>query len=100
MGPLPCLATKECKSAQNGQDHKFFYALAVHLMPLVYCKYHRYRTEDENKCHQAHKCQWKIGMAGKRKCIEYMVGIRPVIYAETDGAIADQESAKCERIAH
>src|SRR5436190_3749428 len=100
MRPLPCLATQERKSAQNGQDHIFLNAFPVHLMAFVYRQYHGNRTEDEDKGHQTHKGKRQVRMAGQWKCIKDMVWIGPAIYTETDSSITDQECSKGEGITH
>ena len=100
MRPFPSLASKKCKTPKYGENHIFLHLLLVHFVSCMYCKHHGYRAKDQNKGHQAHKCQGKVCMTSKGKCIEYVIWISPEILAEPDCSVRNQKGPKCECITH
>src|SRR6476469_8416096 len=54
MGPLPCLAAKECKTTQNRKKQPFLNSFTIHVMTFMNSQYHSYRTKDQNKSHETY----------------------------------------------
>src|ERR1700741_3788147 len=98
--PLPCLATKESQTSHDGPCQPFHHSIFISFMSCMYRQYHGNGTDDQNKCHDTHKCQRKVLMPGAGKSIKHHIRIGPKILAETDGAIRYQECAKRKCITH
>src|SRR5689334_23146877 len=98
--PFPRLATQKCKASDNRPRKPFHNPFPISMMTLVHGQHHRYRTHDQNKCHQTHEGKREVGLASTRKCIEYKTWARPVILAKTYCTIRDQECTESKGVTH
>src|SRR5574343_268849 len=101
MVPLPCLARQESNTTNNGPDQILDYTFFIHIVSSLYCQYHGYRTDNQDKSHNTYKHQRSIhSFRSKWKTLKHFIWVRPSIRRKTNSTIRNQESTKCKGITH